>query len=291
MVLSIDNSPVLNYSELPAAISSKVEPVFMEAWFRLNANIDCRDIRARMPDNPQSANGKWDGEGVDPIRLIRLRAAVARFREISGCITWKPKKGTKARVQYLKKIMPAECLSANSVKGFRDLNDHELAGLRLGKARRRDENENEHDEDEKTNDEDEDEGLPDCRMSVPRSSEHTRLIEFLLLPATQMFHQLTGIVAPETDKSASYQHQVLALQRALEDWYLSKGFAGPFPELVHLFQLNIDGVRWSSEDPPASLYSPSAWAEFGPLLNRVLKSLDKEFVLEYRRAMKESMNL
>ena len=92
---------------------------------------------------------------ADPIRLITLRAAVARFRKKSGRITWRPKNGTEAKVQYLKKILSPECLEANSIKRFRDLNDHELAGLRGKDKKENNEDEEGNDEHEKENDEDE----------------------------------------------------------------------------------------------------------------------------------------
>ena len=128
IVLDINDDPILDYHEMPAAVSSKLEAPFMEAISRLNNNIQIKDIRARMPRNP---HGQWDGSSQDPIRIGNLSMAMTRFRAKSGLLSWGKRDGSQAIEEYLESLLPQACKDANSTRDFRDLFPHEMAEMRL----------------------------------------------------------------------------------------------------------------------------------------------------------------
>ena len=133
IVLDINRNPVLAFVEIPATISSKLEPCFLEAFTRLNQHILLKDIRARMPRDP-TGQGRFEAPSVsvkDPIRLGTLSMSMTRFRERSGMITWGSRAGSNAIKTYMDNLLPAECLARNSIKGFRNLYKHEIAEMHL----------------------------------------------------------------------------------------------------------------------------------------------------------------
>ena len=128
VVLDINDDPVLAFKELPATISSKCEPAFLEAFTRLNEQIKIKDIRARMPRDP---GGKAKADGDDPIRLGTLSMSMTRFRNKAGMITWGSRAGSTAIKDYLDTLLPAECKAQNSIKGFRNLYEHEIYKMKI----------------------------------------------------------------------------------------------------------------------------------------------------------------
>lgn len=92
IVLDINNDPVLVYQEIPVTLSSRFEPVFMEAVLRSNRKITQKDLRARMPRFP-TAESKASGKDV--INRNTLSMSMTRFRRAAGCISWNDRSGSQ----------------------------------------------------------------------------------------------------------------------------------------------------------------------------------------------------
>lgn len=131
LVIDVHNNPILDWPGIPHTISSKIEPVFMEAYCRSNRQITQADLRARMVDDPNG--GQYNGQGRDPIRVGNLSMKMTRFRSEAGCIAWAARKGggSDALIKYMDRLLPQHCKDANSIRGFRNLHKHEIAEMRL----------------------------------------------------------------------------------------------------------------------------------------------------------------
>ncbi|MCJ1462452.1 hypothetical protein MMC07_001053 [Pseudocyphellaria aurata] len=125
IVLDQDDYPVRKWHEIPLVLSSAYDGYDMEVVRRLNPSITYQDIRARMPryvlkgTNLKSAGG-----------LSTLSMRNARFRDSACCLAWVDRKGNDRLKEFLDKILPEECLAANSTEGFRDLTAFEVAEMR-----------------------------------------------------------------------------------------------------------------------------------------------------------------
>ena len=130
VVLDINDNAILAYAELPATISSEIEPEFLIAFHRLNHNITMPDIRARMLRHP---TGKRSRQGVDgdPIRTGNLSMRMTRCREKAGMFSWQKRVGSSDIKAYIDALLPQRCRDENSIANFRDLYPHEIAGMRL----------------------------------------------------------------------------------------------------------------------------------------------------------------
>ncbi|KAL9613292.1 MAG: hypothetical protein Q9167_002159 [Letrouitia subvulpina] len=127
-VIVIDHTdhPILNWPELPMAISGQCEGLRMEYWRRVNRLITLADIRARMP---QMTSGRAD---------LPLRELVAssfgnrmdRGRTKGACIAWNRRDGTLVKERQMLKLMPSDVrrwvFETNSTAHWRDLSNQEI---------------------------------------------------------------------------------------------------------------------------------------------------------------------
>ena len=125
LVLDSKSRPVLDYA-MPLTLSSMCEDYVMEAIMRTNhlQNINVNDITARMP-------GKINAQGKEPYRTGTISMRMIRFRRHAGCITWGPKMGSQVIQAFLDQLMPAQCKTANSTRGFRNLEPYEEAAIEM----------------------------------------------------------------------------------------------------------------------------------------------------------------
>ena len=112
IVLDADNHPVRNFRNLPATISSKVEPWLMEMWIRQDTRITHRDLRARMP----TAEGTAPGSIKSLISLSAVAMRLTRFREREGIPAWKNREGSDKRKDYIMNTLSEDGLQKNSTK-------------------------------------------------------------------------------------------------------------------------------------------------------------------------------
>lgn len=63
-----------------------------------------------------------------------MAARMRRFRERACCIVWGGRAGSDTIRDYLQTILPAQCITDNSTRNFRDLHEHEILGIRKQNA-------------------------------------------------------------------------------------------------------------------------------------------------------------
>lgn len=125
VVLDHRNQPILDFKNMPKAISSQVEGGLQEAITRQDSRIDANDFRVRMPLDPK-------GQGVMSrpcLSAIGMRRS--RFRWRAGYLSWTPRTGSDDLKKYLDSILPADCKAANSTRDFRELRPSEIKRMTL----------------------------------------------------------------------------------------------------------------------------------------------------------------
>lgn len=114
IVLDQDNHPVRDFSDIPATLSSAVEPWLLEAISRIDGRIVKVDFLARMPSTYTDKMGR-------PKTLITPAALgnkTMRFRELHGLIAWTPKAGSDPWVNYVRSKMSPWQIANNTTEGF-----------------------------------------------------------------------------------------------------------------------------------------------------------------------------
>lgn len=110
------------WRNLPLTISSEESGMFLEAWRREDSRIGLDDMMARMPRDFLKGTKR---RGIYGVSTINMR--MNRFR-INACIkSWNPRVGTPTIDAYLDYLLPKECHTANSTRGFRNLTKAESA--------------------------------------------------------------------------------------------------------------------------------------------------------------------
>ena len=137
IVLDPDNRPVLDYPEIPLAVSSRFEDWRMEAIRRQNPRITPNDFRARMPRDPSGRNGRdisgnWraamgkDSLTTAPALVMRM----TRWRSKHRCISWDMKAGSQAFRDHLWSLMTPYQKVNNTTEGMTDVLDlHEIEAM------------------------------------------------------------------------------------------------------------------------------------------------------------------
>ncbi|KAL8926718.1 MAG: hypothetical protein Q9208_002792 [Pyrenodesmia sp. 3 TL-2023] len=125
LVLDLSRKPIRNFRHLPYTISSRIPGGHIEALMRFDDRVDYADIRARMPPTIiVSQNGKAVEK---PLKHVRTLSAVTqRYRQSAGCPSWYDEPEGEALNNYVKSILPSECIAENSTRGFRNLAQHEV---------------------------------------------------------------------------------------------------------------------------------------------------------------------
>ena len=80
---------------------------------------------------PRHTGGKVKADGDDSIRIGTLSMSMTRFRNKAGMITWNSRAGSTPIKEYLDTLLPAECKAQNSIKGFRNLYEHEVLMMKI----------------------------------------------------------------------------------------------------------------------------------------------------------------
>lgn len=125
VVLDHQNHPILDFKNMPKAISSQVEGGLQEAITRQDSRIDVSDFRARMIFDPKGL-GRLSSPCPSAISMRR-----SRFRWRAGYLSWTNRMGSHNIKKYLDSILPEHCKAANSTKDFRELKDHEVKRMTL----------------------------------------------------------------------------------------------------------------------------------------------------------------
>ncbi len=134
IVLDFNDWPILDFKNMPATISSKVEGGLQEAIIREDSRIDANDFRVRMLIDPLG-RGTMSLPGVSAISMRR-----SRFRWQAGYLSWTPRMGSGDIKRYLDGLLPEHCKAVNSTKEFRELKPSEvklMAAINRGKHLKR----------------------------------------------------------------------------------------------------------------------------------------------------------
>lgn len=125
VVLDNKNLPILDFKNMPKAISSQVEGGLQEAIIRQDSRIEANDFRVRMLLVPK-------GRGVNStpcLSAIGMRRS--RFRWRAGYLSWTTRTGSDDLKKYLDSFLPAHCKAANSTRDFRELKPSEVKRMTL----------------------------------------------------------------------------------------------------------------------------------------------------------------
>ena len=125
VVLDNQNHPILDFKNLPKAISSQVEGGLQEAITRQDSRIEAKDFRMRMLIDPKG-QGMISRPGNSAVSMRR-----SRFRWRAGYLSWTARTGTDDVTKYLDSLIPAHCKAANSTRHFRELKPFEVKRMSL----------------------------------------------------------------------------------------------------------------------------------------------------------------
>lgn len=117
VVLDGDNNPLKKWTNIPLTLASNADAWLMENIRREDTRITLKDFRARMPRHVQTKNGSSKPLGG----LSALGMRMSRFRLGAACPAWNEREGSDAIQAYVKGLLSAEGLAANSTE--------ELSGL------------------------------------------------------------------------------------------------------------------------------------------------------------------
>lgn len=116
IVLDRDDSPVLDYADLPATLSTEFSGRHMETITRLDPRIGHRDFWVRMPKTRRTGpNGQTVRQSYS---LSTIGMRMTRFRQENGLLSWKVREGSKNIREFLIKKLPQENVWANSTRGI-----------------------------------------------------------------------------------------------------------------------------------------------------------------------------
>lgn len=119
VVLDGDNNPIKKWTNIPLTLASNADAWLMENIRREDTRITHKDFRARMPRRVHTKNGSSKPLGG----LSALGMRMTRFRMSAACPAWNEREGSDAMRAYVKGLLSAEGLAANSTE--------ELSGLTL----------------------------------------------------------------------------------------------------------------------------------------------------------------
>ncbi|KAI4248662.1 MAG: hypothetical protein LQ352_005869 [Teloschistes flavicans] len=132
VVLDVHGQSVLDYQALPTTISSKEDGCFLEGMFREDPRMGWVDFAARMP----ITHPPMMIETVVTFQAIAMRQW--RFRLQAACPSWTQRDASVNMQAQIERLVPRECLAANSTKEFRDLMPIEMRQVKAaGKKRPR----------------------------------------------------------------------------------------------------------------------------------------------------------
>ena len=121
VVLDHDNHPVRCFEDLPIVLSSAVDGWELELFFRLDARVQRKDIRARLPsqiNNPRRNN-------VDLFGMSALGNRRMRFRKDAGILAWETRQGSAPVADFMKARLPAGAIEANTTRDVGSLTARE----------------------------------------------------------------------------------------------------------------------------------------------------------------------
>lgn len=117
VVLDGDNNSIKKWANIPLTLASNADAWLMENIRREDTRITLKDFRARMPRQVQTKNGSSKPLGG----LSALGMRMSRFRLGAACPAWNEREGSDVIQAYVKGLLSAEGLAANSTE--------ELSGL------------------------------------------------------------------------------------------------------------------------------------------------------------------
>lgn len=117
VVLDSDDHPVLDWPEVPATFSSKIEGWLQEFISRKHFQFTLKDFLARIIP------------GLGNYGTICMRRT--RFRLKAGCLSWRKRQGNEEAEVFLDSLLPGHCKLTNSTRGFRDLSGPEMKQMQL----------------------------------------------------------------------------------------------------------------------------------------------------------------
>ena len=122
IVLDQDNHPVRDFRDIPATLSSAVEPWLLEAISRIDRRIWRVDVRARMPWTYTDERGK----SKNLCTLSAIGNRTMRFREMYGLVAWTPKAGSELwKSKVLSEMTPVQ-IANNTTEGLRTFTRTEI---------------------------------------------------------------------------------------------------------------------------------------------------------------------
>ena len=128
VVLDQDKHPVRDFKDMPATLSSAVEPWLLEAISRIDGRISKVDFQARMPWTSTSKNGICK----QLITPAALGNKTMRFRELHGLIAWTPKAGSDPWKKFILSRMSPEQVANNSTEGLGEFSHEEIRAAKTG---------------------------------------------------------------------------------------------------------------------------------------------------------------
>lgn len=128
VVLDQDKHPVRDFKDMPATLSSAVEPWLLEAISRIDGRISKVDFQARMPWTSTSQNGKCK----QLITPAALGNTTMRCRELHGLITWTPKAGSDPWKKFILSRMSPDQIANNSTEGLGEFSHEEIRAAKTG---------------------------------------------------------------------------------------------------------------------------------------------------------------
>lgn len=128
VLASHDSLPLLDYSDMPATLSSAFEGRDMEAIKRTDPRIKQRDFIARMPMKYTSHRGKR--RKVQSASSIGMK--MTRFRQEHGMLSWVGREGSQTIRDALWASLPERNKRENSIRGLKPLTALEQEKVREG---------------------------------------------------------------------------------------------------------------------------------------------------------------
>ena len=134
VVLDLDNNPVMDFRDLPATLSSEVEPALLEAIRRIEPRIRWQDCRARLSVFPLVVSNLQrltdsrpiEHKGGKTVGGNALNSRARHFRLENRIAIWdKKRRGTKELNGSIEKDMSPAALAANSTRELSKLSKQE----------------------------------------------------------------------------------------------------------------------------------------------------------------------
>ena len=126
VVLDYQGDPILDW-KIPSTISSKMGGWEIKAYMRFHRELTIQDFLSRLPHQ--------DSKGRE-LKAQALTMRCKRFRANAGYVVWiSGREGSNEVREALCRVLPPECIAANSARGFRDLSKAEEETLSPGKGK------------------------------------------------------------------------------------------------------------------------------------------------------------